>query len=63
MKTELQINAFKISRFAVDQELIQLMRGPSKVAGMGVHDEHNLCLLLSNNNIDPTYKKLFLFLL
>jgi len=39
MKTELQINAFKISRLAVDQELIQLMRGPSRVAGMGVHDE------------------------
>jgi len=39
MKTELQINAFKISRFAVNQELISLMRGPSRVAGMGVHDE------------------------
>jgi len=35
MKTELQTNAFKISRLAVDQELIQLMRGPNRVAGRG----------------------------
>jgi len=39
MTTELRTNAFKISRFAVDQKLIQLMRGPSRVTGMGVHDE------------------------
>jgi len=46
MKTELQINAFKSSRSAVDQELIQLMRSHSRVAGTGLHDEGTSpCLL------------------